>query len=62
LTGVPACERQPDGTYPEGTVHRLVMDRLREYTERMRDFGRREEREERSERTEAADPEPAGKH
>ena len=62
LTGVPACERQPDGTYPEGTVHRLVMDRLREYTERMRDFGRREEREERSERTEAADPESAGEH
>jgi len=38
------------------------MDRLREYAEHMRDFGRREEREERSERTGAADPEPAGEH
>jgi len=52
----------PMGRIQGGTAHRLVMDRLREYAECMRDFGRREEREERSERTEAADPEPAGEH
>lgn len=56
LTGVPAGERQPDGSYPEGTVHRLVLDRLRQYAERMRDFGRREEREPGREQAEAADP------
>ncbi len=56
LTGVPAGERQPDGTYPEGTVHRHVMDRLRQYAERMRDFGRRDERE--AERSDDATTEP----
>jgi len=30
LTGVPAGELQPDGTYPEGTVNARVMERLRE--------------------------------
>lgn len=33
LTGVPAGQRQPDGAYPEGTVHRRVADRLAEYAE-----------------------------
>jgi len=33
LTGVPAGERGPDGRFPEGTVHRLVEDRLREMAE-----------------------------
>lgn len=41
LTGVPAGERAPDGTYPEGTVNRLVDDRLRQMGEAMRHFGRR---------------------
>uniref|UniRef100_A0A831T8Y0 endopeptidase La n=2 Tax=Thermorudis TaxID=1649508 RepID=A0A831T8Y0_9BACT len=46
LTGVPAGQRGPDGQYPEGTVHRLVSDRLRAYAERLRDFGgRRDERD-----------------
>ena len=40
LTGMPAGERGPDGSFPEGTVHRRVVDRLREYAERLRDFGR----------------------
>lgn len=57
LTGVPAGERQPDGSYPEGTIHRRVVDRLREYAERMRDFGRREEREVPAREAKAADPE-----
>lgn len=30
LTGVPAGELQPDGTYPEGTVNARVMGRLQE--------------------------------
>jgi predicted ATP-dependent protease len=38
LTGRPAGERGPDGTFPEDTVHRLVEDRLRGYAERMRGF------------------------
>ncbi|HSR24478.1 MAG TPA: S16 family serine protease, partial [Candidatus Eisenbacteria bacterium] len=35
LTGVPAGERQADGTYPPGTIHRLAQDRLRRYAERL---------------------------
>ena len=47
LTGVSAGQRGPDGQYPEGTVHRMVSDRLRAYAERLRDFGaRRDERDE----------------
>ncbi len=38
LTGRPAGQRGADGQYPEGTVHRLVADRLRSYAERLRDF------------------------
>jgi len=38
LTGSPAGQRDPDGQHPEGTVHRLVEDRLREYAERLRAF------------------------
>src|SRR5262244_4476854 len=34
-----AGERAADGTFPEGTVHRLVQDRLREYAEQIREFG-----------------------
>ena len=37
LTGRPAGVRGEDG-YPEGTVHRLVEDRLRAYAERLRGF------------------------
>ncbi|HWI40729.1 MAG TPA: Lon protease family protein, partial [Verrucomicrobiae bacterium] len=36
LTGVPAGERQPDGSYPEGTINYLVDRRLREMIEAMR--------------------------
>jgi hypothetical protein len=39
LTGLPAGERQPDGTYPEGSVNALVDARLREMGETMRKFG-----------------------
>jgi len=39
LMGRPAGERTADGTYPDGTAHRLVQDRLRQYAEHARDFG-----------------------
>jgi predicted ATP-dependent protease len=38
LTGIPAGQRGHDGHYPEGTVHRLVEDRLQVYAERLRAF------------------------
>ena len=38
LTGVPAGERQPDGSYQEGTVNYLVNKRLREMAEMARDY------------------------
>ena len=38
LTGVPAGERQPDGSYAEGTVNYLVDSRLRELAESLRGF------------------------
>ncbi len=41
MTGIPAGERQPDGSYPEGTINRRVDDRLREMGEAMRKFGRK---------------------
>jgi lon-related putative ATP-dependent protease len=43
LTGLPAGERQPDGTFPEGTVNARVDARLREMGERMKEFGRKPE-------------------
>jgi hypothetical protein len=33
-----AGEGVADGTFPEGTVHRLVQGRLREYAEQLREF------------------------
>jgi predicted ATP-dependent protease len=38
LTGVPAGERRPDGTYPEGTVNYLVDRRLKELAQSLRGF------------------------
>lgn len=38
ITGQPAGERQPDGAYPEGTVHRAVQDRLQGFAEGLRRF------------------------
>ncbi len=40
LTGRPAGERGDDGKYPEGTVNRLVEDRLRELAKGYKAFGR----------------------
>ena len=33
LTGLPGGERGPDGSYPEGTLHRRVDDRLTQLAE-----------------------------
>ena len=38
LTGIPAGERQEDGTYLDGTVHHFVEGRLREMAQTARDF------------------------
>ena len=40
LSGVPAGECQEDGTYPEGTVHALVVRRLEEMAKKARHRGR----------------------
>jgi predicted ATP-dependent protease len=46
LTGVTAGERQPDGTYPEGSVHEMVQGRLAGYAERLRELAAAEGAEE----------------
>jgi len=38
LTGVMAGERQPEGTFPEGTVNFLVDTHLREYAEKLKGY------------------------
>ncbi|MGD2080445.1 MAG: ATP-binding protein [Nitrospirota bacterium] len=45
LTGMPAGELQPDGTYPEGTVNHLVLKRLEEITEAMKAKKKKEKKE-----------------
>lgn len=45
LTGVPAGERQPDGTYPEGTLNYLVDRRLKEMADRLKSFYAEEKKE-----------------
>ncbi len=44
LTGVPAGERQEDGSWPQGTVNYLVDERLREMAESILKFSREEEK------------------
>jgi hypothetical protein len=44
LTGLPAGERQEDGTWPEGTVNDLVDRRLRKMAEDIAKFIRPEEK------------------
>jgi predicted ATP-dependent protease len=39
LTGAPAGERDDDGAYPPGSVHRRAQDRLRQYAERLSALG-----------------------
>lgn len=39
LTGQPAGERGPDGAFPEGSVHRTVVDQLSEWAETLKELG-----------------------
>lgn len=50
LTGMPAGELQEDGTYPEGTVNYLVMKRLTEISEALKE--KKEAEEEKKAKTE----------
>jgi hypothetical protein len=43
LTGMPAGERLPDGTYPEGTVYGAVDAKLREMDEKASKAGKEQE-------------------
>jgi predicted ATP-dependent protease len=43
LTGLEAGARQPDGTYPEGTLFHKVDERLKEIAEIVQSFGKDEE-------------------
>lgn len=45
LTGVPAGERQSDGTYPEGTVNFLVDRKLREMAKKLKSEDKQEGKE-----------------
>ncbi len=45
LTGMPAGQARPDGTFPEGTVHARVAARLEEFGERLRRTRQRPESE-----------------
>ncbi|OGO35402.1 MAG: hypothetical protein A2147_03665, partial [Chloroflexi bacterium RBG_16_57_8] len=45
LTGVPAGERQADGSYPEGTVNHQVRQQLKEMAERLKGFYAEEKKE-----------------
>ena len=61
LTGVAAGERSEDGTYPEGTVHYLVEERLHELAKTARDYGKdldRNESEKKNGEEEDTEPPP----
>lgn len=45
LTGVPAGEQREDGSYPPGTVHQRVDAKLREYAQKLKEFGAQVARE-----------------
>ncbi|OGO32965.1 MAG: hypothetical protein A2Z29_01745 [Chloroflexi bacterium RBG_16_56_11] len=45
LTGIPAGEREEDGSYPAGTVNYLVDRRLKEMAERLKGFYAEEKKE-----------------
>lgn len=45
LTGIPAGEPGPDGSYPAGTIHQLVGRKLKEYTDTLIELGKAAEGE-----------------
>jgi lon-related putative ATP-dependent protease len=51
LTGREAGEADENGQYPEGSVHRLVQDRLEEYANRQRAFTRQQNGNNQAERS-----------
>jgi lon-related putative ATP-dependent protease len=59
LTGISAGQRDSEGLYPEGTVHRLVEDWLKEYAERLRAFTTDHKTEAKQDNS-PADPKDAG--
>jgi predicted ATP-dependent protease len=62
LTGKPAGELQPDGTYPEDTVNHLVMKRLEEISEAMRPKkAEKNEEEEEEEKKKGEEEKPGNK-
>jgi lon-related putative ATP-dependent protease len=46
LTGVPAGDMQPDGSYPEGSINFLVDNRLKEIVDKMKKYTATPEKEE----------------
>ncbi|MGE4492047.1 MAG: hypothetical protein AB7E65_06335, partial [Syntrophotalea sp.] len=44
LTGIPAGQRQADGSWPEGTMNFMVNERLLQMVETLRSFGKNEEK------------------
>ena len=49
LTSIPAGTRGADGKFPEGTINRMVEDRLRKLATSYKEFGRRKHTEEKVE-------------
>jgi lon-related putative ATP-dependent protease len=45
LTGIPAGELGADGVYPEGTINRMVVDRLTLLAEKAREAGRKKDKD-----------------
>jgi lon-related putative ATP-dependent protease len=50
LTDKKAGEKQPDGTFPKGTINYLVNEKLKELAEGLKKFGEEEEKEEKKSR------------
>jgi predicted ATP-dependent protease len=50
LTGIPAGDKNDDGTYPEGSIHALVDEQLFNFAERLIEFGEHKSEKQRSEK------------
>jgi ATP-dependent Lon protease len=51
LTGKPAGEKQPDGTYPQGTINFRVDEKLKDLAEKIKIFGEESEEQEKKKPT-----------
>jgi predicted ATP-dependent protease len=45
LTGIPAGEKKEDGTYPEGSINNMVIEKLEEIHTKLKKVGKTEEKE-----------------